>query len=371
MRLLILEDAPWIAALIRQVVLKVRPSAEIDVVGRLAEALPAARRQSYAAIVVDWNLPDGSGLEFLQALREHDGLTPVLMVTGRADRDSVLAVRRLGISAFIAKPFQVPRLVEALEAVLKVAEAPAPPAEDFLGYLAGLGAESLELPLLESTRARLLGRPAGDAPLDAEDLAAWQRDPALCVQLIAAANHGQQTTETPCLELGEALRRLGHAPCLELAGALALSQEPPAAADALLASLLAEQLDAAERLAERLAALAAECALDPAPLLSAARLHRLGELSVLGLARRWQARAGCLDEDALRRALEEFSQPFAVTLKARLGLPMALRELVGAVYTLPPRQARREQVLMRLAGAELAGEDAAVCERLRRLAGAG
>ncbi|EUB75554.1 hypothetical protein PMI27_001730 [Pseudomonas sp. GM41(2012)] len=46
-------------------------------------------------------------------------------------------------------------------------------------------------------------------------------------------------------------------------------------------------------------------------------------------------------------ALRDFAAPFAIKLKASWGLPQALRELIGAIYALPPMQVRGEQVVKR------------------------
>jgi HD-like signal output (HDOD) protein len=74
-------------------------------------------------------------------------------------------------------------------------------------------------------------------------------------------------------------------------------------------------------------------------------------------------------EETLTHAVRDFSAPFAIRLKARWGLPMVLRELIGAIYALPHMQVRREQIVMRLAAAMNNGEPEAAIERLKRLAG--
>lgn len=370
MRLLIVEDAPWIAALIKQVVQHKQPQARIDVSGSLAQALDAIRHASYDAILVDWNLPDGTGLAFVHELRQNDRKTPVLMVTGRHDRDSVIAARSLGISAFITKPFQVPRLIAALEQALPgtaFSHAPQAPTDDLLGYLAGLRAEQLELPLLDSVRKTLLRHIRGDSqPLEAM-FSQWMHDPALSAHLIAAANHSGDYSEPVCLDVSSAIQRLGVATSLEIACAIAQVQDEIGAP--LLSERVADQLHIGETLALRVAELALSCGLDSPPLQSAARLHRMGELCVLAAARRWSDQGANVDAEQLNKALAEFSQPFAITLKAHLGLPMTLRDLIGAVYSLPQRQVSRAQALMRLASAELGQEPAAVCERLRHMVG--
>ena len=63
------------------------------------------------------------------------------------------------------------------------------------------------------------------------------------------------------------------------------------------------------------------------------------------------------------------SSQLANRLKAHWRLPIALRELIGACYALPPGNTRRDTVVMRLACAELLGAEAQEIERLRRLAG--
>ncbi|WP_397469916.1 response regulator [Pseudomonas sp. DD1] len=75
----------------------------------------------------DWNLPDAPGVNLLQRIRENDQDTPLIMITGRADRDSVLAVKSLKISAFFTKPFQVSRVVECLNVLLPLDEFPRTP----------------------------------------------------------------------------------------------------------------------------------------------------------------------------------------------------------------------------------------------------
>ncbi|MNY51484.1 hypothetical protein D3C86_1870760 [compost metagenome] len=95
----------------------------------------------------------------------------------------------------------------------------------------------------------------------------------------------------------------------------------------------------------------------------------MGELCVLHLAQIWENIGNIIDNDQLMQAIAKFSGPFAINLKAHWGLPIPLRELIGAVYVLPPAQVRREQVVMRLAASELQGEELSTIERLKRLAG--
>jgi HD-like signal output (HDOD) protein len=322
--------------------------------------------------MADWNLPDAPGVNLLQRIREEDHDTPLIMITGRADRDSVLAVRPLRISAFFTKPFQVSRVVQSLEALLPLDESPRATTlntEDLISYLSGLSADELDLPLLASVKEKLqLGY--GGALLDLRELTNdWQHDPALCAHLIAAANSAAYLgLGEPCTSLSAALNRLGGLTSVNLAISQALRQTG-AQPDAMLMTFVQTYLDDAERLAERVVLLAQQCGLDPAPLQSAALLHRMGELCVLYQTRNWENQGNSVTEETLTHAVRDFAAPFAVRLKASWRLPMVLRELIGAIYALPPMQVRREQVVMRLAAAMNNGEPEADIDRLKRLAG--
>jgi len=90
---------------------------------------------------------------------------------------------------------------------------------------------------------------------------------------------------------------------------------------------------------------------------------------VLYQIQKWEGQGHRVDEEVLTHALRDFAAPFAIKLKASWGLPQALRELIGAIYALPPMQVRGEQVVMRLGAAMKNDEPQADLERLQRLAG--
>lgn len=148
MRIMILEDDPWIADLLKQIALSIRPGISVDVINTVGGALNSLQHTNYVAVLADWNLPDATGLNFLDSLRAHDQETPVLIVTSRSDRESVLSAKHLGISAFITKPFDISRVIEVLEPLLPTEKAQdyiQPPADDFSSYLAQLTASELGL----------------------------------------------------------------------------------------------------------------------------------------------------------------------------------------------------------------------------------
>lgn len=373
MRVLILEDDRWMADLLRQIILSLRPGATVEHFVDVRTALASYKRDGFDLVISDWNLPGESGLALLEEIRRKDRLTPLVMVTGRTDRQSVLAVKSLGASAYIAKPFNVPSVVESLRRFIpaegEAISVPAP-ASAFLDHLAGLPDGALDLPLMGGVRQSLDQMQSGEPPSLRELARRWKGDPALTARLVSVANSSHYNPSGRlCTDLQDALARLGWQTAINIATGLSLRRSCELSVPAV-AALAARELELIEQLSERVTQLSLRCGIDPAPCQTGALLHRLGELCVLFHAQDWFDRTGALDEAELRLALERFGRPFADRLKAHWRFPVPLRDLIGTIYGLSPGTTRREHYLMRLAGGEVhGGLAAAERERLQRLAG--
>lgn len=68
-------------------------------------------------IISDLNMPQMSGLELLNYVRNVDRLAaiPFLMITAEATKANVVAAARAGVTDFIVKPFSVEQLVLKIE----------------------------------------------------------------------------------------------------------------------------------------------------------------------------------------------------------------------------------------------------------------
>lgn len=93
----------------------------------LREARAAYAHQPYDALVIDWQLPDGSGLAWLQNLRAGPDSTPALMITARDQLSDRLTGLNTGADDYLVKPFEPEELVARLRAVRRrAAGSPAP-----------------------------------------------------------------------------------------------------------------------------------------------------------------------------------------------------------------------------------------------------
>ena len=105
MRLLLLEDDELLGEALRDF-LRMEGHA-VTWVRRLSEVLPR-QHEEYDALLVDWQLPDGSGLDWLRGLRQRGVSVPALMLTAR----DLLADRLQGLDGGADDPRDPPSALE-------------------------------------------------------------------------------------------------------------------------------------------------------------------------------------------------------------------------------------------------------------------
>ena len=116
MRLLLIEDDELLGEALRDFL---RADGHVvDWVHRLRD-IDAFRGEAFDAWLVDWQLPDGSGLAWLRAQRRRGARTPALMLTAR----DLLADRLHGLDGgaddYLVKPFAPEELAARLRAVCR------------------------------------------------------------------------------------------------------------------------------------------------------------------------------------------------------------------------------------------------------------
>ena len=117
MRVLVVEDEPRMASVIRRSLAKEGLAA--DVAGRGADGVWMAGATDYDAIVLDVMLPDTSGFDVCRSLRQQGVWAPVLMLTARdavADRVEGLDS---GADDYLVKPFALVELLARLRSLMR------------------------------------------------------------------------------------------------------------------------------------------------------------------------------------------------------------------------------------------------------------
>jgi two-component system OmpR family response regulator len=117
MRVLIVEDEPKMAALIRRGLRE--ESYAADVASNGDDALWMAAATEYDAIVLDVLLPGTNGFDVCRELRQKGVWSPVLMLTARDSVDDRVAGLDAGADDYLTKPFSFIELLARLRALAR------------------------------------------------------------------------------------------------------------------------------------------------------------------------------------------------------------------------------------------------------------
>ncbi len=116
-RLLIVDDDPELRQFLRT-------ELEIEGYGCTEaatgqQALGLIRGESWDLLLLDWTLPDFSGVEICRRLRAKDDHTPVLMLTARDDVRERVEALDAGADDYLTKPFSIEELLARVRARLR------------------------------------------------------------------------------------------------------------------------------------------------------------------------------------------------------------------------------------------------------------
>jgi len=118
MRVLVIEDEPRLAENIAR---SLRESAgyAVDIAPDGQEGLFMAESNEYDAILLDLMLPHLDGMQLLTSFRRAGQRTPVLVVTARDDKESVVALLNAGADDYLTKPFDLGELLARTKALIR------------------------------------------------------------------------------------------------------------------------------------------------------------------------------------------------------------------------------------------------------------
>ena len=114
MRLLLLEDDPILGEGLRDFLR--HEGHVVDWALRLLDVAQYSKVR-YDALLVDWQLPDGSGLAWVKTLRATGDTTPVLMMTARDLLEDRITGLDTGVDDYLVKPFRPEELAARIRAV--------------------------------------------------------------------------------------------------------------------------------------------------------------------------------------------------------------------------------------------------------------
>ena len=83
------------------------------------DALVKLRQETFDLAVLDWTLPDFTGVELCRRLRRSGNTTPVLMLSARDDVDERVQALDAGVDDYLTKPFNLKELHARVRARLR------------------------------------------------------------------------------------------------------------------------------------------------------------------------------------------------------------------------------------------------------------
>jgi DNA-binding response OmpR family regulator len=117
MKILVVEDEPSLQEVIRNTLEKERYI--VEVADNLNGAIEKTGVYDYDCILLDIMLPDGSGLELLQHLKQNRKKENVIIISAKDSIDDKIAGLDLGADDYLAKPFHLAELVARVRSVLR------------------------------------------------------------------------------------------------------------------------------------------------------------------------------------------------------------------------------------------------------------
>lgn len=120
-QILLLEDD---IALAQGITLALRTSGQITTCSSLKAARELLQQQSFDLLLLDINLPDGTGIELCREVRQTSSV-PILFLTARDTEYDEVTGLESGADDYITKPFRLAVLRARVEAALRRAGQPA------------------------------------------------------------------------------------------------------------------------------------------------------------------------------------------------------------------------------------------------------
>ncbi len=123
-KILIVEDDPETLETLKSFLSAERHS--VDSAPRADEAMDFVLTYEYDVLIVDWEMPGMTGIDFIQKFRANGGNTPVIMLTGKSATDEKISGLDSGADYYLTKPFEGKALLSFIRASMRRAPEIAP-----------------------------------------------------------------------------------------------------------------------------------------------------------------------------------------------------------------------------------------------------
>lgn len=120
MKILLVDDSSTMRRIQKNTLEKIGYT-DVTEAGDGAEALSTLSKGGFELVLMDWNMPNMTGIEALRKIKADPALksVPVIMVTSESEKTRILEAIQVGAANYVVKPFQPETLAEKISALKK------------------------------------------------------------------------------------------------------------------------------------------------------------------------------------------------------------------------------------------------------------
>jgi len=113
-RAIVIDDSKSIRSILSKILLEI--GFVVEEAGNGLEALDVIRKEKVDLALVDWNMPDMNGYEFIQEVRKDNTYKDMrmMMVTTETEMNKVVEALEAGANEYVMKPFTKEMIIEKL-----------------------------------------------------------------------------------------------------------------------------------------------------------------------------------------------------------------------------------------------------------------
>ena len=117
MKILLIEDEKELSRSITEYLQK--ESYLCEAVLTFDDAIEKINMYQYDCIIVDINLPDGSGLNVIRALKKNKSETGIIIISAKNSLDDKVSGLGIGADDYLTKPFHLPELNARVKSIIR------------------------------------------------------------------------------------------------------------------------------------------------------------------------------------------------------------------------------------------------------------